>query len=130
MRHLRPQRSPVGDALDDLEVGDIFTLTILGEVLTYEVDKISIVLPTEEEYLYIEDGEDYVTLMTCTPYGVNTHRLLVRGKRTDSTESRIIYVTADAYKVDSLIVAPLIALPILLVLLVILLVMTRKKKSR
>ena len=116
--------------LDDLEVGDTFTITILGEVFTYEVDKISIVLPSEAENLYIEEGKDYVTLMTCTPYGINSHRLLVRGTRIDSSESKIIYVTADAYKVDSIIVAPFIAIPILFVLLIVLLVTTHRKKSK
>ena len=67
--------------LDQLEVGDTFTITVLDRVLTYEVDKISIVLPTETDSLKVVDGKDYVTLMTCTPYGINTHRLLVRGRR-------------------------------------------------
>jgi len=69
--------------LDQLEVGDTFTITVLDRVLTYEVDKISIVLPTETDELKIAEGKDYVTLMTCTPYGINTHRLLVRGERTE-----------------------------------------------
>lgn len=115
--------------LDDLEVGDTFTITILGEIFTYKVDKISIVLPSEAESLYIEEGEDYVTLMTCTPYGINSHRLLVRGTRVDNAENKIIYVTADAYKVDPLIVAPFVAVPILLALLVILFATTGKKKQ-
>ncbi len=67
--------------LDRLEVGDTFTITVLDRELTYEVDKISIVLPTEVDELKVVDGKDYVTLMTCTPYGINTHRLLVRGHR-------------------------------------------------
>ena len=69
--------------LDQLEVGDTFTITVLDRVLTYEVDQISIVLPTETDNLKVVDGKDYVTLMTCTPYGINTHRLLVRGERTE-----------------------------------------------
>ena len=69
--------------LDRLEVGDTFTITVLDRELTYEVDKISIVLPTEVDELKVVDGKDYVTLMTCTPYGINTHRLLVRGERTE-----------------------------------------------
>lgn len=67
--------------LDRMKVGDIFTVTVLNEVLTYQVDQILVVLPTELESLAIEEGKDYCTLMTCTPYGINTHRLLVRGSR-------------------------------------------------
>ena len=74
--------------LDELEVGDRFTITVLNRVLTYEVDQISIVLPTEIDQLLPTEGMDYVTLMTCTPYGINTHRLLVRGKRVETTESQ------------------------------------------
>ena len=78
--------------LDELEVGDRFTITVLNRVLTYEVDQISIVLPTEIDQLLPTEGMDYVTLMTCTPYGINTHRLLVRGKRVETTESQSISV--------------------------------------
>lgn len=113
--------------LDVLEEGDTFTLTVLDQVLTYEVDQITIVLPEEIENLYIEEGEDYCTLMTCTPYGVNSHRLLVRGKRTGNAESRI-HVNAEAYRIDTLIVSALIAVPLLLILLIWLLVSTRRKK--
>ncbi len=112
--------------LDQLEEGDTFTLTILNEELTYMVDQISIILPTELEDLYIEDGEDYCTLMTCTPYGINTHRLLVRGVRTDNNSH--IRVTAEAYKVNSLIVAPFLAIPLLIALFVWFMVTTRKHK--
>lgn len=67
--------------LDKIEVGDQFTLEVQGETLTYEVDQIVVVEPDETEYLAVIEGEDYCTLLTCTPYGINTHRLLVRGKR-------------------------------------------------
>ena len=67
--------------LDQIESGDLFYINVLGELLAYQVDRISVVLPHELEYLEVVDGEDYVTLITCTPYGVNTHRLLVRCKR-------------------------------------------------
>ncbi len=113
--------------LDELELGDTFTITVLGEVLTYEVDQISIVLPDEMEYLYIEDGEDYVTLMTCTPYGINTHRLLVRGTRIETTETTHIKATAEAYKIDTEIVAVCVAIP-LIILLFIVASVPRKKK--
>ncbi len=114
--------------LDKLEVGDIFTINVLDRTYTYEVDNISIVLPTELENIYIVDGEDYCTLMTCTPYGVNTHRLLVRGVRIDNLEG--LNITPDADQINALIVAPFIAAPMLLALLIWLLVSTRKKKTK
>lgn len=67
--------------IDQLAVGDTFYIHVLGEVLAYQVDNIATVLPTDTSLLQIEDGKDYVTLVTCTPFGVNTHRLLVRGHR-------------------------------------------------
>lgn len=73
--------------LDQLEIGDTFVITVLGETLTYEVDQIQVVLPYEVDSLAIAEGEDYVTLVTCTPYGVNSHRLLVRGTRVEDTET-------------------------------------------
>lgn len=114
--------------LDQLEVGDTFTITVLDRVLTYEVDRISIVLPTETDLLQPVEGQDYVTLMTCTPYGINTHRLLVRGHRVNTQESqKHVRVTADATRIDPIITAPVIALPMLAVLLIWLLVTTRKR---
>ncbi len=114
--------------LDQLEVGDTFTITVLNRVLTYQVDQITIVLPTEAENLYIEEGKDYCTLMTCTPYGINSHRLLVRGVRIETEETKLIRVTAEAYQVDTIIVASVAAVPLLLILLIWLLVSTRRKK--
>jgi sortase A len=102
--------------LDRLTEGDIFMLRVLDEVLTYEVDQISIVLPNQTEELLVVDGKDYCTLMTCTPYGVNTHRLLVRGHRIANLEERTVFVTADAMQVDPAVVAPAVAVPILLVM--------------
>lgn len=67
--------------IDQLAVGDVFYIHVLGEVLAYKVDAIHTVLPTDTSLLQIADGKDYVTLVTCTPFGVNTHRLLVRGQR-------------------------------------------------
>ena len=116
--------------LDELEVGDTFTITVLDRVLTYEVDQISIVLPTETDNLKVVDGKDYVTLMTCTPYGINSHRLLVRGRRIETPDKlKHIRVTADAVKIEPIITAPIMALPLLLVLLLWLLFSNRKRKS-
>lgn len=115
--------------LDKLVTGDTFVLRILDETLTYEVDQILIVEPYEMNALEIEEGKDYCTLVTCTPYGINTHRLLVRGHRVDNVaEAKTIRVTADAMQIEPVIVAPLVAVPMLLLLLVGLLVSTRKKK--
>ena len=71
--------------IDQLELGDNFYVHVLGEVLAYEVDAINTVLPTDTSLLQIEEGKDYVTLVTCTPFGINTHRLLVRGHRVPYT---------------------------------------------
>lgn len=104
--------------LDLLEPGDTFVLRVLDETLTYEVDQIRTVLPNELDNLYIEEGRDYCTLVTCTPYGINTHRLLVRGHRVaNASEALVIRVTADALRVDSLLVASAAAPPLLLMLL-------------
>ena len=117
--------------LDKMEVGDIFTLTVLDRVLTYEVDQILIVEPQDVEPLYPVEGEDLCTLVTCTPYGINTHRMLVRGRRIENIEEqRVIHVTADAIQIEPVIVAPLVATPMLLVLLIALLIPKPKKNRR
>ena len=117
--------------LDELEAGDTFTITVLDRVLTYEVDQISIVLPTETDLLQPVEGKDYVTLMTCTPYGINTHRLLVRGKRIENAENqKHIRVTADALRIEPIIVAPALAVPMLLVLLVVMLAVPHLRKRK
>lgn len=101
--------------IDKLVVGDYFTLNVLDEVLTYEVDQIRIVLPYELEDLQIEEGKDYCTLVTCTPYGINTHRLLVRGRRIETkADAHVVRITADALQVDTKLVAIFIAAPLLL----------------
>lgn len=105
--------------LDKLEIGDIFTITILNQILTYEIDKITIVEPDEIDNLKIDEKEDYITLLTCTPYGINTHRLLVRGKRIENIQNKKMYITTEAFKVSSLIVTPIVALPIIFTLLLI-----------
>ena len=117
--------------LDKLAVGDTFLLRVLDEVLTYEIDQILIVEPEQVDALGIVPGEDYCTLVTCTPYGINTHRLLVRGHRVENTpEAARMHVTADATQFDPLLVAPVLAIPVLLLLLMILLVPKRRRKSR
>ena len=117
--------------LDKLAVGDTFLLRVLDEVLTYEVDQILIVEPEQVDALGIVPGEDYCTLVTCTPYGINTHRLLVRGHRVENTpEAARMHVTADATQFDPLLVAPVLAIPVLLLLLMILLVPKQRRKSR
>ena len=115
--------------LDKLREGDTFLLRVLDEVLTYEVDQILIVEPQETDALQIEEGKDYCTLVTCTPYGINTHRLLVRGHRIDNMEeAKTIRVTADAVQIEPLLVAPIVAIPMLLILLVLLLLPRRRRK--
>lgn len=117
--------------IDQLLEGDTFVLRTLDETLTYQVDKIRIVLPYELDDLQIEPGRDLCTLVTCTPYGVNSHRLLVRGHRVENApEAQRIRVTGDAFLIDSFVVAPLVALPMLLVLLIALLLSSAKKRDR
>ena len=112
--------------LDKLEVGDIFKITVLDEVLTYEVDKIVIVSPSDREYLKIEEDKDYVTLLTCTPYGINTHSLLVRGVRvTENTKKN--YITTEGFRINRMIVIPIVALPIIVLLLLIILIKPVKR---
>ena len=109
--------------LDQLEEGDTFVLRVLDEVLTYEVDQILIVEPQEVNSLQIEEGKDLCTLVTCTPYGVNTHRLLVRGHRIENLkDSLYARITADATQVDPMIVAPVLSIPLFLILILILLI--------
>lgn len=116
--------------LDKLVAGDKFIMRVLDEILTYEVDQILIVEPTDVSTLMIEAGKDLCTLVTCTPYGINSHRLLVRGHRIENQEeAQAIRVTSDAIQIEPLIVAPAVALPMLLVLLMILLVSGGKTKS-
>ena len=116
--------------LDKVKEGDYFMLHILDETLTYEVDQIRIVLPHEVDDLLIQEGKDLCTLVTCTPYGVNSHRMLVRGHRIDNlAEDPVIRVTSDAVVIEKLVVAPFVLVPILVLLLLVLLLTTRKKKG-
>ncbi|MBO4289730.1 MAG: class C sortase [Lachnospiraceae bacterium] len=116
--------------IDQLVVGDTFLLQVLDQTLTYEVDQIRIVLPYEVEELKIEPGQDYCTLITCTPYGVNTHRLLVRGHRIDTVEEHLVRVSADAIQVNTTLVALFIAVPVLVLLSLIVLLKPKKKTAR
>ena len=114
--------------LDQMKTGDTFVIRVLDEVLTYEVDQILIVEPNNTSALTIEAGKDLCTLVTCTPYGINSHRLLVRGHRVENTpEAKMIRVVADAIQIEPLIVAPVVAAPVLLILFVMLMLPKRKK---
>lgn len=116
--------------LDKLVVGDIFVLHVLDEILTYEVDQIRIVDPSETDDLMIEEGKDLCTLFTCTPYGVNSHRMLVRGHRVENAEHEVVVrVMADAIQIEPMIVAPFVAVPILFVLLIGVMMPKRKRRN-
>ena len=113
--------------LDRLEMGDTFQIIVLDQILTYQVDQIKITTPQEFEDLVIVDGMDYCTLVTCTPYGINTHRLLVRGIRVETiVEKPVIYVSNDAFRIEPLLVTPAVAAPMLFVFLIHLMVKYRE----
>ena len=113
--------------LDRMEIGDNFQIIILDQVLTYQVDYIKVIEPTDVSDLQIIEGGDYCTLFTCTPYGINTHRLLVRGVRIETIKEKpIIYVSNEAFRIEPLLVTPAVAAPMLLVLLIHLLVKYRE----
>jgi len=116
--------------LDKIELGDTFTLSVLDLVMTYQVDQILIVGPKDVEPLYVTEGEDYCTLVTCTPYGVNSHRLLVRGTRVENEKQYAnVRVTADAALIDPLLVASFVAVPLLAVLLILLMLPRHRKRQ-
>lgn len=98
--HRGLQQARLFTDLDLLADGDKFFLHVLGDVYAYEIDQISVVLPEETQLLDIMDGEDLVTLVTCTPYGINTHRLLVRGYRIPYSEEEYAEETAKARPLD------------------------------
>ena len=117
--------------LEDLDIGDLFTLQIMDETLTYEVDRFNRVLPHEMDLLTIEEGKDSCTLVTCTPYGVNTHRLLVHAHRVaNEAATAHIRVTADAVRIDPILVSPAAAVPMLLLLFLWLMFGGGKKKPK
>ena len=115
--------------LDRMEIGDIFYFTILDRTITYEVDQIRIVEPDDASLIQIKDGKDYCTLLTCTPYGINTQRLLVRGHQIDASQTRNLYVANEAYRIEPLVVMPIVALPIIFVLLIYVMLAPVKKES-
>jgi len=115
--------------LDKLVEGDTFTMTVLDRTLTYEIDQIRTVVPTDLSNLNIEDGEDYCTLMTCTPYGINTHRLLVRGHRTANANGDA-EVIADAIQIEPAYIAPFIAVPVLILLMIAVFISTGRRSRR
>ena len=115
--------------LDRMEIGDTFTFTILDRVLTYEVDQIRIVEPNDASLIQIEPLKDYCTLLTCTPYGINTHRLLVRAHQVDASQKSSIYIANEAYRVDPLIVMPGVAMPFVIGWLFYVLIVPVKKEA-
>ena len=115
--------------LDRMEIGDTFYFTILDRTITYEVDQIRIVEPDDSSLIQIVDGKDYCTLLTCTPYGINTHRLLVRGHQIDASQTRNIYIANEAYRIEPVIVMPIVALPIIFILLIYVMFAPVKKET-
>lgn len=109
--------------LDQLREGDTFTIHVLNETLTYEVDQIRVVLPTDLSTLTIDPKQDYLTLVTCTPYGINTHRLLVRGHRIENVDGNASIIS-DAVQIKPIFIAPFIAMPICALLIIYILVVT------
>jgi len=115
--------------LDKMEIGDTFYFTILDRTITYEVDQIRIVDPDDSSLIQINEGKDYCTLLTCTPYGINTQRLLVRGHQVDESQQSNLYVANEAYRIEPLIVMPIVALPIIFVLLIYVMFAPVKKEN-
>ena len=117
--------------LDRMEMGDTFQITVLDQILTYQVDQIKIIQPYEYEDLQIVEGMDYCTLFTCTPYGINTHRLLVRGIRIETiVEKPVLYVSNDAFRIEPLLVMPAVAAPMVLVFLIHLMIKYREPSKK
>ena len=117
--------------LDRVEIGDTFQITVLDQVLTYQVDQVKVITPREIDDLQIVEGKDYCTLFTCTPYGVNTHRLLVRGIRIETiAEKPVIYVANEAFQIEPLLVTPAVAAPMVLVFLIHLMVKYREPPKK
>lgn len=112
--------------LDKLKEGDVFTVTVLDRMITYQADQIRIVLPEETDELAIVDGKDYCTLVTCTPYGINTHRILLRGHRIKNINGDIA-ITAEATRIPNYIVIPAVGIPILFIMLIIMLIYYRRR---
>ena len=117
--------------LDRMEKGDTFQIVVLDQVLTYQVDQIKVIEPNDISDLQIIPGGDYCTLFTCTPYGINTHRLLVRGIRIETIKEKpVIYVSNEAFQIEPLIVTPVVAAPMLLALLIHLMIKYREPPKK
>ena len=116
--------------LDQMEEGDIFILNVLGRKLAYEVDQIKVVLPEEMSDLEVIEGQDLCTLVTCTPYGINTHRLLVRGHRTKYVEEKVEEQKVQTKKVDIRLVAAGVAGALVLIIIIIVVVVKRRRRRR
>ena len=110
----------------------MFTITILNRCFTYQIDQIKVVLPEEFDDLRIADGKDYCTLLTCTPYGINSHRLLVRGARIENTqEKRVgVFVKNEAFRIDPLIVAPIAAIPLLIITFTLIFISDKRQRKK
>ena len=115
--------------LDQMREGDTFTITVLNQMITYEVDQIRIVEPGDISELAIAPGKDYCTLVTCTPYGINTHRLLIRGTRV-ANEAGELVVPAEAFRIPNYITIPAIGVPLLFLTLIVLLVVSGRRKPK
>lgn len=117
--------------LDQVKEGELFHLRVLNETLTYQVDQIKVVEPKDTQDLVIEEGKDYCTLFTCTPYGINSHRLLLRGVRVETPEEAVkLFVTSDASRIDPLIILPIVAVVLLVLFSIVLAVFDRKKREK
>lgn len=116
--------------IDQLKEGDQFMLEVLGDTLTYEVDQIKVVLPDELDDIEIEEGKDLCTLVTCTPYGVNTHRLLVRGHRVETVQQNHVRVVSDAVQIEPVKVAVAAGIPLLVIIMLLRIIFAGKKHKK
>ena len=119
--------------IDHLEIGDIFYIHVLGQTLEYWVDNIAVVLPNEYELLGITQGQDYVTLLTCTPYGINSHRLLVRGSRVfrdETTQSPDLILKNEVESIDMMVLLPVLLVALSAVVFITVAITGSKKKRR
>ena len=118
--------------LDKVKIGDVFLIYVLDDILAYRVDQIKTVLPTDTKDLQIVKGKDYVTLVTCTPYGINTHRLIVRGERIDyneTVETNIVETTSTVTQTPEQLVAFVVALAVMVLLLIIFIIRMDKRRK-
>ena len=116
--------------LDKLRVGDEFEIYVLGETYTYSVDQINIVEPSDMSTLSVIPGGDYCTLVTCTPYGINTHRLLVRGTRVETIVENTLHFTSEAMQIDKVLVAAVLSVPIILLMIIYIFISGGKSDAR